>query len=49
MPVNREGLLICSRSIVPGELWVTVIEKAILKLKGGYDIESVTGVTIVVL
>jgi calpain-7 len=37
LPVSKSGKLICSYSTNPGELWVSIIEKAYMKLNGGYD------------
>ena len=34
LPVDRVGGLICSFTRVPGELWVSVLEKAFVKLHG---------------
>ncbi len=36
-PVDRRGRLICSFSTTKHELWVSVIEKAYMKVNGGYD------------
>ena len=37
IPVDRAGKPLCSRSSDPTELWVSIIEKAYMKLHGGYD------------
>jgi len=39
LPVDRYGNLLCSYSQVKSglELWVTIVEKAFMKLSGGYD------------
>jgi calpain-7 len=37
LPVGRDGALLCSRTTLRGELWVCVLEKAYMKLQGGYD------------
>lgn len=38
LPVDKQGNLICSHTDAPGlELWVSIIEKAYMKLCGGYD------------
>ena len=36
LPVSRSGRLLCSHSSTPGELWVSLIEKAFLTVHGGY-------------
>ena len=36
-PVDASGKLLTSRSTDPSELWVSVIEKAYIKVNGGYD------------
>lgn len=37
-PVDRQGNLLCSHTTTPGlELWVSIIEKAYMKMCGGYD------------
>lgn len=37
LPVSRGGELMCSHSTHREELWVSIIEKAYLKVMGGYD------------
>lgn len=37
LPVDRQGDLLCSSSKDRGELWVSIVEKAYMKLNGGYD------------
>ena len=37
LPVSRGGDLMCSHSTHREELWVSIIEKAYLKVMGGYD------------
>lgn len=38
LPIDRQGNLLCSQTTTRGlELWVSIIEKAYMKLCGGYD------------
>ena len=37
LPVSRDGRLMTSHTTHPQELWVSLIEKAYMKLNGGYD------------
>ncbi|KAF7730256.1 calpain 7 [Apophysomyces ossiformis] len=37
LPVSREGTLMCTFSANKEELWASIIEKAYMKLMGGYD------------
>jgi len=42
MPVDKSGRLLCACTTKPNELWVSVIEKAYMKLNGGYDFPGST-------
>jgi len=37
LPVDRHGKLLCSYSANSDELWVSLVEKAYMKVMGGYD------------
>lgn len=37
MPLDKNGKLLCSYTTCPNELWVSIIEKAYMKVNGGYD------------
>ena len=37
LPVDRQGALLCSYSANENELWISLVEKAYMKVMGGYD------------
>ncbi len=37
LPVSKSGTLMCTFSTNKNELWPSIIEKAYMKLMGGYD------------